>query len=421
MKTAIKLMVVLLLINTVISNKVNGQGYKFSKEKTKSITRESDDNYGFTSKTLPTSYSLRKWAPTPGFQEGSTCVGWAMSYAAMSITYNKALNITDPFLKDVLAFDPVWTYALGKQEGQKDCEDAIFYPDAISQLEKYGCKRIFMPPVSLDCDQSIYDYTDAFSAPFIPKNIYALDLEKLKSYNDKVTAIKGMIAFGAPLPFGVETPKSLLGDGNSNPLPTGIWQPKAGEEMFGGHAMCVIGYSDSKYGGAFEIMNSWGTGFGEEGFFWIKYSDFIQRVQELIYIEPVTIKSGNCKLGNCNDGYSIISPSQGTIYEGFFKNQVPNGYGIIQWPDKDVYAGGWVNGKRDGKALFFSKGEVYGCYYSNGELLSSEPLGFGKSETSAVTDKLIKELAKNKTAVKSEIPTKVFEELENKSVNESWK
>ena len=41
--------------------------------------------------------------------------------------------------------------------------------------------------------------------------------------------------------------------------------------------------------------------------------------------------------------------------------------------------------------------------------------------TSDVTDKIIKELAKNKTAVKSEIPTKVFESLENKSVDESWK
>jgi len=219
----------------------------------------------------------------------------------------------------------------------------------------------------------------------------------------------------------VETPKSLLGDGNGNPLPTGLWQPKVGEEMFGGHAMCVIGYSDSKYGGAFEIMNSWGTEFGEGGFFWIKYNDFIQRVQELIYIEPVTIKSGNCKLGNCNDEYSIIKSPKGSMYEGFVKNQIPEGYGIFQWPDNDVYAGGWSNGKQDGKGIIFSKSEIYKCYYSNGELLSSEPLGFGKSETSDVTDKIIKELAKNKTAVKSVIPTKVFESLENKSVDESWK
>jgi hypothetical protein len=421
MKSSIKLTLVFLLLSSVINNNVKAQGYKFSKEKTKAITRQSDDNYGFTGKTLPTSYSLRKWAPTPGTQEGNTCVGWAMSYAAMSITYNIALNNTDSRLKNLVAFDPVLTYALALDRNQKGCEETVYYADAISQMLKYGCKRMVMPPVALSCEQSVYDYNDAFSSPFTPNNIYALDLEKLKSYSDKLNAIKGMIAAGSPLPFGVETPKSLLGDGNGNPLPTGLWQPKVGEEMFGGHAMCVIGYSDSKYGGAFEIMNSWGTEFGEGGFFWIKYNDFIQRVQELIYIEPVTIKSGNCKLGNCNDEYSIIKSPKGSMYEGFVKNQIPEGYGIFQWPDNDVYAGGWSNGKQDGKGIIFSKSEIYKCYYSNGELLSSEPLGFGKSETSDVTDKIIKELAKNKTAVKSVIPAKVFESLENKSVDESWK
>jgi hypothetical protein len=52
---------------------------------------------------------------------------------------------------------------------------------------------------------------------------------------------------------------------------------------------------------------------------------------------------------------------------------------------------------------------------------TARPLGFVKSETSSITDKLIYELAKYKTAVKSEIPTKVFESLENKSVDELWK
>jgi hypothetical protein len=38
--------------------------------------------------------------------------------------------------------------------------------------------------------------------------------------------------------------------------------------------MCVIGYDDTKYGGAVEIMNSWGTDWGNKGFVWVRYSDF---------------------------------------------------------------------------------------------------------------------------------------------------
>ena len=32
------------------------------------------------------------------------------------------------------------------------------------------------------------------------------------------------------------------------------------------HAMTIIGYDDNKYGGAFEVMNSWGEAFGNKGF-----------------------------------------------------------------------------------------------------------------------------------------------------------
>jgi hypothetical protein len=38
--------------------------------------------------------------------------------------------------------------------------------------------------------------------------------------------------------------------------------------------MCVIGYDDEKYGGSFEIVNSWGTNWGNDGFIWVRYADF---------------------------------------------------------------------------------------------------------------------------------------------------
>ena len=38
--------------------------------------------------------------------------------------------------------------------------------------------------------------------------------------------------------------------------------------------MTIIGYDDYKFGGSFEIMNSWGTDFGENGFLWIPYDKF---------------------------------------------------------------------------------------------------------------------------------------------------
>ena len=37
---------------------------------------------------------------------------------------------------------------------------------------------------------------------------------------------------------------------------------------------------DNKGGGDFEVMNSWGTDFGVNGFFWISYADFTKHVND---------------------------------------------------------------------------------------------------------------------------------------------
>jgi hypothetical protein len=43
--------------------------------------------------------------------------------------------------------------------------------------------------------------------------------------------------------------------------------------------MCIVGYDDNKFGGAFEIMNSWGKEYGDNGFIWFRYEDFAKEVK----------------------------------------------------------------------------------------------------------------------------------------------
>ena len=47
--------------------------------------------------------------------------------------------------------------------------------------------------------------------------------------------------------------------------------------------MTIIGYDDNKYGGSFEIMNSWGTDRGENGFYWVPYKRLIDLLNEWSY------------------------------------------------------------------------------------------------------------------------------------------
>ena len=45
-----------------------------------------------------------------------------------------------------------------------------------------------------------------------------------------------------------------------------------GSKNYGGHATCLVGYSNKKE--AFILRNSWGTSFGSGGYVWFPYSDF---------------------------------------------------------------------------------------------------------------------------------------------------
>jgi len=52
-----------------------------------------------------------------------------------------------------------------------------------------------------------------------------------------------------------------------------VWHPNPGVEKPNAyHAMCVIGYND--YAKTFEVMNSWGVGWGNDGYFEISYQDY---------------------------------------------------------------------------------------------------------------------------------------------------
>jgi len=49
---------------------------------------------------------------------------------------------------------------------------------------------------------------------------------------------------------------------------SGVYTHQSGSKL-GGHAVCVVGYDDDKQ--AWLAKNSWGTDWGEQGFFWIGY------------------------------------------------------------------------------------------------------------------------------------------------------
>jgi C1A family cysteine protease len=98
-----------------------------------------------------------------------------------------------------------------------------------------------------------------------------------KSKADILRQIKTNLAAGLPAMFGFTVYSSITQASSDGRIPF----PEKGDRVEGGHAVVAVGYddnleirhkaSDATTRGAFLIRNSWGTGWGDEGYGWLPY------------------------------------------------------------------------------------------------------------------------------------------------------
>lgn len=228
---------------------------------------------------LPERVTLEKYAPrrlNQG-QQGS-CVGWGAGYAARTILYCRATD-SDP---DASAFSPSFTYNQIKLPG---CQGS-YIERAMDNLKSVG---------ALPLDRFAYSDEDCNRQPD------RLQIQEASSYKIKgaqrltksgddykvdLLAIKQNLAQGAPVVVGMMVGKSFMQDMMGQKL----WVPSREDYSmsgFGGHCMCVIGYDDYFEGGAFQIMNSWGEEWGEQGVAWVRYRDFDYFTKEAYGLYPM--------------------------------------------------------------------------------------------------------------------------------------
>jgi hypothetical protein len=83
---------------------------------------------------------------------------------------------------------------------------------------------------------------------------------------------------------------------------------------------------------------------------------------------PKSATNPGCE-GNCVDGYGSYYYSDGSVYDGFFKNSLRHGPGIITFSGGGSYTGNWVNGNREGYGMMgFADGSSYAGYHSDNKL-----------------------------------------------------
>ncbi|MCB0643181.1 MAG: peptidase C1, partial [Phaeodactylibacter sp.] len=237
-------------------------------------------SYGsYSQYRIPSSVSLSDYAPKRLHQgQQGSCVGWATSYAARTILQAQATNQAP----NNVAFSPSFLY---NQIALSGCNGA-YMRNALEVLRTRG-----------DLPYNDYPYTDQ-SCSKLPNNSQQQQAQqfRIKGYN-RLTAgagnytidldgVKQHLAQGAPVVIGMQVGGTFMQAMRGRE----VWNPNSRDRSlmgYSGHAMCVIGYDDNKSGGAFQIMNSWGESWGQDGIAWVRYADFEYFVKEAYGLYPM--------------------------------------------------------------------------------------------------------------------------------------
>lgn len=222
---------------------------------------------GVKNEVLPAAYSLRKYCPFPKSQGNiASCVGWTVGYGALTITEAKKQGITDrTYITDEMSYSA--SYIFNQIKKGEDCNAGASLTDALELLQKQGdCRTSTFPNNPGNCKELPQkDAQQEASRNKLPSTGFKLFASKA-TISDKVKTTKAQLYRGNPVIIGFSvTPQyhQLLGKS--------VWQPD-NDNKEQGHAMVVVGYSDRLQ--AFELMNSFGTRWGDGGFIWLTYEDF---------------------------------------------------------------------------------------------------------------------------------------------------
>lgn len=222
---------------------------------------------------MPSTYSLKKYCPVPRNQgsQGS-CVGWSSTYAGRTILYARKKGWTNQSTITSNAFSPSYTYNQIKLSS--DCSQGSYISSAMNVLQKQGAPRLAEHPYA--CNQAISSKDKSNANPHKIKTYHRLSYDA-NNKNKTLNNIKKSLSNSNPVIIGMSVYASFS-------YAKGVWNGTQ-DNFRGGHAMAIVGYDDTKYGGSFEIMNSWGTTWGNGGFIWVRYSDMFKNCRE--YYEMV--------------------------------------------------------------------------------------------------------------------------------------
>jgi hypothetical protein len=218
---------------------------------------------------LPASVDLSGRFPKAGYQgQQGSCTAWATAYAVRSY-YGRGTQVWQNYAPEDQVFSPAFVYNHLHSDAQ--CSKGTSISAALDFIRDAGVPPMSSFPYQLDsCTLQPGGDVQDIASRF-----------KIRSWRslaaDRLDDVKGQLASGNPVIFGMNITDEFLTLGRAQ-----IYDDSTSAKT-DGHAMVIVGYDEEKQ--AFKVFNSWGTGWGDEGYGWISYSAMKARAQRYFIVE----------------------------------------------------------------------------------------------------------------------------------------
>ena len=221
---------------------------------------------GAVATTLPASIDLRsKCSPIEDQGQLGSCTGNAIAglIEYLDRKNNKSLDVSRLFIY----------YQERLIEGTINYDAGAYIRDGIKVCYTKGAPL-----------ETLWPYNTSKFATKPPTAAYTDALKRKVTGYQRCTdfnAVKNAVAAGRPVTIGfnvydsfegawADIPHGRAGSGMM-PFPN-----VSTEQLLGGHAVCIVGYDDTmpvagKANGRFIVRNSWGTSWGDNGYFYMPY------------------------------------------------------------------------------------------------------------------------------------------------------
>lgn len=208
--------------------------------------------------TLPPFVDLRPLcSPVRDQGDLGSCTGFAIVTGfreCLEIVSKRPLVVLSPLFE--YYYERLFEHTLNQDAGAQ-------IRDGMHVLRKMGATP------ETDCPYDITKFTDAPSAQAVA-DAKPFAISAFHRINNRIE-IKQALSINHPVVIGIEVWESFESDVVAQtgvvPIPN-----QSTEQNLGGHAVCVVGYNDAKQ--QFIVKNSWGTGWGDQGYFYLPYGYF---------------------------------------------------------------------------------------------------------------------------------------------------